>query len=78
MTGQNVGEDELMRKWGKRKRERKDIIREIEGGGKRPRVLQGMSHGASNSTPTKVAKAQREQWKRSSKPLLDEGQGKQE
>ena len=76
MTRQKAGEDELMRKWGKKRRKRGNIIQEIERGGKRPRVSPAVSHVDSSSTPGKVAKAQRKQWKSSSKPLLDGGQGK--
>ena len=78
VTGRKAVEDELMRKWGKKRRERRNIIREIEGSDKRPRVSQGVSHVNNSSTPRKVAKAQREQWKKSSKSLLDAGQGKSE
>ena len=40
--------------------------------------MQGMNHGDIISTPRKVTKTQHKQQKRSSKPLLDEGQGKKE
>ena len=65
-----------MRGWGKKRRERGNIIRETERGDKRPRVSPIVSHVDSSSTPGKVAETQREQWKNSSKPLLDGRQGK--
>ena len=37
-----------------------------------------MDHGNSSSTPMKVSEAQCDQWKKSNKPLLDGGQGKQD
>ena len=41
-------------------------------------MVEDMNHGDSSSTPRKVAEAQREQWNKSSKPLLDGGQRKHE
>ena len=67
-----------MREWGKRRRKRRNIIRKIKGGGKRPQVVQYMNHDDSTSPPRKVAEAQCKQWNKSSKPLLDGGQGKQD
>ena len=59
MTGRLAGEEGLMREWGKRRRERGNIIREIEGGGKRPRVAQDMNHADYKFATRKVAEAQR-------------------
>ena len=67
-----------MREWGKRRRERGEIMRDSEHGNKRPRVERDENAGKSTGEPWEVDKAQREQWRKSSKPLLDKGEGKKE
>ena len=67
-----------MREWGKRRRERGELLRDLEQGKKRPRVERDEKTCNIAGEPREVARAQREQWRRSSKPLLDRGEGKKE
>jgi hypothetical protein len=67
-----------MREWGKRQRERGDIIKESEGGGKRLRQSQKAELQRQNKeTRDLETGAECTRWKSCSKQLLDDGQGKQ-
>ena len=70
------GEDELMREWGKRRCAHGDIIQQNENGSKKLRTDHGAGHHEDREIRATEAEAQQVEWKRCSKTLLDDGQGK--